>query len=545
MDNAFMQIFRPHLTANNKSRVAVIALELLSERLAEMQSIRDEYYTAEAAYEAMESELDKEELALQMLEADLTRTSRGRLKVERRGPLPPPPPTMKGPGTVEARTKEKPLDSKDNAAPSPFILLGIPADRPEDIHPLYQELLEAAGDRQLAEEYVEELEGHRDKILYDLEIELHRKRVREDQGNQISEEELQTVRSSLARAPTDAREFEARFGITITEDELEFLRDYEVASKRARKALESATETLTHLRNMCIKKGVMRKHASYHEELAIFAGSPGWSPHPLDGNMTIDPPPSNRDSTTTTTPPAPSLAHPRFPILLSNPSHVLELLTPVQALERALRLPKDEPAAALRRAECMKELGISTLMTKAENTPDFINQWLIHRLRTSPLEAELLLTVCEAAFRVVNLRRWQEEVLYYWRRDGAAAGAASTAPGEVVGGQDGGAGELGRSGFGHERGRGGGGGASMIPRSPKGGGGGGGGYLQDEMLLLLGRDGLSPWQGDNGSVMVEEGQVNSVIEGEGRVKSEEGERRHCYPARSASLVRERSVKSLN
>src|SRR5690606_20542481 len=64
---------------------------------------------------------------------------------------------------------------------------------------------------------------------------------------------------------------------------------------------------------------------------------------------------------------------------------------------------------------------------KAENKADYINQWLIHRLRTSPLEAEQLLAICEGTFRVVNLRRWQEEVLYYWRLDEAAVSPAGWA----------------------------------------------------------------------------------------------------------------------
>ena len=69
----------------------------------------------------------------------------------------------------------------------------------------------------------------------------------------------------------------------------------------------------------------------------------------------------------------------------------------------------------------MKELGITNLMKKVDGgILDYINQWLIHRLRTSPLEAELMFTISEEEFKIVNLRRWQEEVLLYWRRDEAA-----------------------------------------------------------------------------------------------------------------------------
>ncbi|KAK4104795.1 hypothetical protein N658DRAFT_407336, partial [Parathielavia hyrcaniae] len=436
LDNGVMQIFRAHLTSKN--RVAVIAMDVLEEKLRDMQAVRDEYYTAESLYETMEVKMNTEELELELLELELYGLPPGR--VVDAGPvvqLPPPPPTMKAPGIVEAKTeREASNDEIEPAPPSPVTLLGISPDLPEDVHPFYDTLLEAAGDRQLAKEYVEDIEMHRERILYDLEIELHRKRVRENQGNQISEADLLSLRSSLEKVPTDAAEFEARFGITITEDELDFLRDYELRSKLARQELDSATEVLSHLRDLCLKKGVMRKHASYHEELAIFSDAPGWSPQPQDGNMAIDPPPqpppsaannhhhhnnNNNNNKSTATP---SLAHHRFPILLSNPAHVLALQLPLQALEQALRLPQDDPASPLRRAECMKELGISALMTRADSTPDYINRWLIHRLRTGPLEAELLLAVCEDRLGAVhNLRRWQEDVLYHWRLDEAAAGA--------------------------------------------------------------------------------------------------------------------------
>ncbi|KAG7289455.1 hypothetical protein NEMBOFW57_005826 [Staphylotrichum longicolle] len=456
LDNAFLQMFRPHLTF--KRPVAVIPIDVLRTRLFAMQSIRDQYYTAESAYEAMEMELDAAELDLEMMQMSIPSLPRGWVGAPPHvrtppPPPPPPPPASPPPPPLPPRSFPKPAEQREQeesrnqhglAPTPPLILRGISGVLHEDIHPLYEELLEAAGDRQVAKEYVEDLEMRREKILYDLEIELHRKRVREDQGNQISEEELRSVRTSLAKVPTDAAEFECRFGIPIPEDDLDFLRDYEATSQRARGELDEATETLAHLRTLCLKRGVMRKHPSFHEEFAIYSSCPGWSPKPQDGNMTIDPVPppppplhtTTATLTTTTLPrtasaasaasaataavPAPSLAHPRFPILLSNPSHVLALDTPVQALKRALKLPKDDPSSALRRAECMKELGIDALMKKFDSKPDYINQWLIHRLRTSPMEAELMLAVCEGVFRVVNLRRWQEEVLYFWRLDEAA-----------------------------------------------------------------------------------------------------------------------------
>ena len=494
MDNSFIQIFRPYLV--NKSQFAVIQMDVFGERLRDMQSTRNEYYAAESTYEVIESELDAEESRLERLQTALSRLPPAWMDLIPPPPIPKPPP----PPTEE---DAEPGDQADSAPPSHPLLLGISAERHEDIHPLYDELLEAAGERQAAKEYVEDLEMHHERILYDLEIELHRKRVREGLGNQISEEDLHSARSSLAKVPTDAAEFEARFGITIPEDELDFLRDYEATSRRALDELEAATESLTYLRSLCLKKGVMRKHPTYHEELAIFSSMPGWSPAPQDGNMAIDPPshPASQSGPNRT----PTLAHPRFPILLSNPAHVLTLHSPKQALDQALRLPKDDPTGALRRAECMKELGIDKLMSRWDSIPDYINQWLIQRLRTSPMEAELMLAVCEGEFRVVNLRRWQEDVLYYWRLDEAANLEVALFEGAVTP----------REG---ERG-------VFFKRVKK--------------LMEDGEEYESGGGARRGSYLGG-GKVNSVIEGEGRVKSEVGE----GPVPAAWEGRARSVRSV-
>ncbi|KAK3905916.1 hypothetical protein C8A05DRAFT_41196 [Staphylotrichum tortipilum] len=430
MDNAFLQIFRPHLISKNPE--VLIPVGLLTERIDKMQRTRDAYYAAESEYEVMESRMDTLELELDILQYNLSNPPQGSAELKPRVPAPPPLPHRPPPPAVDdLRTIVLPdrggpsYQAGASLSPLSIDLLGILGNRPDDIHPLYEELLQAAGDCQAAKEYVEELEMNRETVLFDLELELHRKRVREGQGNHISENDLLSLRTSLARVPTNAAEFEAGFGIPITEDQLQVLRDYELSSDRALRELDATTDALTYLRDLCVQKGVMRKNPSYHEELAIWSSLPGWTPMPHDGNMAIDPPPrppltSSFSSASSTSSNPPSLANPRFPILLSNPSHVLALDTVNAALDRAMRLPKDDPAAALRRAECVKELGISQLMLHAENTPDYINQWLIHRLRTSPLEAELLLAVCEDVFRVVNLRRWQEEVLYHWRLDEAA-----------------------------------------------------------------------------------------------------------------------------
>ncbi|KAK3325339.1 hypothetical protein B0H66DRAFT_599503 [Apodospora peruviana] len=401
-DNAFMQIIRPHLTSSKGT--AVVTTDLMGKRFIQLQSIRDEYYSAESALEPLELELDREELELQALEARFFQLLYDGIRVSHKD-------------SFSARSEDSEDDeevgddesSGDDEAASRISLLGISGDREEDIHPLYRELLDAVADREDAKEHHTELRIHRHEILHNLERKLHLERVRNNQGKSLSEEELRLIKSALALVQTDADDFKARWGVSVQEGDLEFLQTFEHKEADVRERLEEASRNVARLRDLCLEKNVMRKHASYSEEYTIYSGTNRATLQP-DGNMTID---SYADTGV-------DLAHPKFPILLSNPSHVLDLQSPMEALENAMRLPKDSPSTVNRRAECMKELGISKLMKKVESKPDYINQWLIHRLRTSPMEAELLFAVAEEKFKIVNLRRWQEEVLYYWRKDEAA-----------------------------------------------------------------------------------------------------------------------------
>jgi len=396
VDNAFMQIIRPHLTSTK--RVAMIPTEVLKERFDEMQSVRNDYYALESAYEALEKEVDTEELQLQALEGGLYRMLLARSSAHR--------------STTSSDWSEDEEDHDDDVSTSSsesrVSLLGITGDRQEDIHPLYQELLDAIGDRNLHREHHDEIRVHRDKILYDLEMRIHLQRTK-NRSSALTEEELAELKSAVEQASTDPEELRMLLGVTIGEDELEFLKDYRTEEVEVRQKLEVTSQKVDRLRALCTEKGLMRKHPSYNEEYAIFSGT-NQSFVLAEGNISIETQ-SKADG---------DLSHPKFPILLSNPSHVLDLLSPVAAVDRAMKMSKDNPAKQQQTAACMKELGITNLMKKADGKPDYINQWLIHRLRTSPMEAELLLSVCQGKFNVPNLRRWQEQVLYYWRKDEAA-----------------------------------------------------------------------------------------------------------------------------
>lgn len=197
IDNAFMQMLRKLLTSKITSSgrpVAVVPTDLIKERLDDMQQIRDEYYSVESDYERLEVDLDGEEYDLDIFEDDLYHFQHSGTSGSSSAPSEDPEDIRNGPESDRR-------DGDDKA--SIYTLLGISGALQDDIHPLYEELLGAAGDRELAREHHEEIVTHRDKILYDLEREIHRERVRTNQGNVLSEAELKSLKSSLAHIPTD------------------------------------------------------------------------------------------------------------------------------------------------------------------------------------------------------------------------------------------------------------------------------------------------------------------------------------------------------
>ncbi|KAK4227062.1 hypothetical protein QBC38DRAFT_340908, partial [Podospora fimiseda] len=399
LDDGFMKLIRPSFPIIKSFR--------------ELQAARDEFYPAVAAYDTLEKELKEEEVRLETMEAQVVRT----IQRQSEPAQPPPFPTFAQPAEpaepMDATVAPSKDTDRDNQA---GLLLGISGERHEDIHPLYQELLDAVGDRELAREFCEEVKIRYDEILYDLETRLHRKRMQENLGRSISEQDLQSLKASLEHIPPAMQDFQARFGLDINEDDLEFVQNYDSETHQAQLKFEKASQTVERLRDLCIQKEAVPKHVTYNELVTVFSGSIH-APAATDGNMSLDSLPPNRNG---------SLANPRFPILLSNPSYVLKLLTPRKALAEAMALPQDSPDSAQRRAECMKELGITNLMKNAESKPDYINQWLIHRLRTTPLEAELMLNIFESSHKVGNIRKWQEDVLFHWRQDEAAKMDPST-----------------------------------------------------------------------------------------------------------------------
>jgi hypothetical protein len=363
-----------------------------------MQDLRNVYHSEEADLEQLEMDIDQEEMKRELTETQFFSLLYGAAKGGRRN-------------SSRAR-------SEDDAyvPPSRTSLLGIPADRPVDIHPLYRQLLDAVGDRELAREHHTDLLMHRDGILYDMEMKLKRDRLRDAASRPdvllVLDDADTTLLKSVAANSLSMEELKAKFGSSIREADLEFLGDYEEQESNAQNSLDETKQEVERLRQLCIEKGVMRKNAPYHEEYTIFSDAGEAFPNE---NMSINHEHLHKKED--------GLASLRFPILLSNPSHILEKepKTPKTALREATKLAKTNPDRAQLVADSMKEFGISTLVVESnpDNKCDFINRWLLHKLRISPIEVELLFNVFSAKLKIRNIRRWQEDVLYFWSRDEA------------------------------------------------------------------------------------------------------------------------------
>lgn len=395
-DNRFMGMLRPYLVVGYGLGSPADAI---MRQFEEMQRESNDYHEKEAEVEQLEAELDNEELSLEILQMQFFSILYG---------------ASGGSGHEDDSAARSVADS--SGPPSRASLLGIPADRPVDTHPLYEQLLDAIGERGLVKEHYTDIVMYRDSILYELKLAIKRERLRDadgrpDKSGALPDSSDLELLAAITDNPARVDGLQAKYKAKIGKEKVDFLRDYPKEEAMVQRELEQTKDTVDRLRQLCTDKGVMRKNAPYDEEYCIFSGTGvPFSAEAIDISQEQLPKPEE------------ALANTRFPILLSNPRHVLEdgfPLTPDGALRAAVRLPHDHPARPRLVQEAIKEYGISHLVVDSvpEDKSDYINRWLLHRLRTSPLEVELLYTIFSIKLKVRNMRRWQEDVLYHWMRD--------------------------------------------------------------------------------------------------------------------------------
>ncbi|KAF9870800.1 hypothetical protein CkaCkLH20_11699 [Colletotrichum karsti] len=328
---------------------------VLDKKFADMQSIRTEYYSRESYYEGLEINLDKKEEDLNNIETRFFSA-------------------LAAGTTGAAQEFEKEISDDDEPkylSDIPHDLMGISRNGPtEEAHPLWEDLVCATGDFTNAQDDYDELVLINEQYAYGMGV-------------------------------------KKAAGKTLSPEEEHFINDFPDQERERRREIDRLAEEVKRLKRVCEENGAMKKHPSY---MIAYALDPD-----IGEDMTLD------DSW----PSSKSLAHHRFPDLLSCPDHLLQArpLTALDDLRRVVRLSSNHPAKKSQLQAAQKELAISRLMIefKGDDKSDFVTRWLLHQLRTSPMSVELLHAtfIHEARLRISNLHRWQQDVLFYWWRDGA------------------------------------------------------------------------------------------------------------------------------
>ncbi|KAF4451884.1 hypothetical protein F53441_5203 [Fusarium austroafricanum] len=259
----------------------------------------------------------------------------------------------------------------------PYHLMGISPDGPpEDQHPLYLDLMAAVGDLENAKEELDEL-------LF----------LKEQHEGELK--------------------MKSAAGMELNEAEIEFFDEFPLEEEQMRNSVTSLEKQVADLRKLCEEKGVMQKHLSSRVSYLLYPEN-GYEDIELDDVSVIQ-----RSQ--------PDLAHPTFPVLLSQPEHVMAgefPLTPRGALKAAAALPITDSVKPSRMQLASKEYSIDRLMLDhgEGGKGDFINRWLLHQLRLSSVNALLLHTTFtkSRALKIRDLDRWQSDVLHYWWNDEGA-----------------------------------------------------------------------------------------------------------------------------
>lgn len=267
--------------------------------------------------------------------------------------------------TYPSKTISPRLPRPSSQSPSSVSLLGISHDRPGLFHPLYLELREAFQHIQLARET------------------LHNQAYRRFQ---IGPQQL-----------------------ALSGEFFALLKDIEDRESKGKKQLDLWLRKFDELQASCVKTRVMPRSAPF------FRDSRGYHPR-IEDDPSLELASDPVDLQT--------CIRPLYSILLSKRGHLLRDKFPRtsrEALKWAVSIPKNDPRRSKSISEAIQEHGIDTLLLDGdlEDKNDYINRWLLHRLRTSAMEVEIFRSVFDTVLSFVNTDRWQFDVLVFWSRDRA------------------------------------------------------------------------------------------------------------------------------
>ncbi|KAI2471872.1 hypothetical protein F4781DRAFT_420355 [Annulohypoxylon bovei var. microspora] len=282
------------------------------------------------------------------------------------------------------------------------MLRGITGDRPVDIHPLFEELREASRNIQLSRELL-------------VNTQMKRKALSAGKSHLLSPESIELLESYGEAGKNRALELK-RLGV-MSQDDIEMLRDYDRLEQEALFDIDRFTREAMRLEKECREKRVIPLNTPFQQE--GFGFNPVYADEIYLGDELFDKPPRGQSKT---------LAHPVFPKLLSNPSYLLESfpMTAQQSLRIAISLPPGLPSRQKHIDNAAREVNIHSLLKETGDGDGdgdkrgYINRWLLHKLHLSSMEAELLWSTFHSRLKVLNVDRWQQDVLHSWWKDQAA-----------------------------------------------------------------------------------------------------------------------------
>lgn len=358
-DNSFMSVLRP-TQLDSTSLNTILSINSLQAHFQRMQTTRDAYQQHDLVLENLEHNLVEIQDKLDVLHRRLINTLRHSME--------------DGASPKTSLKTQAPEQSQSD------ILKGLEIEPATLSNPLYQELLLAI--RSIGS-------ARKDRV------ELFARKAR-------LEEQKRFLMIFAKQHPATLR------CITPLENsDLEFLDRFEMEERRVSAKMRDWRKQVERLTQLLWERNLIPQSTSLKDVQS-------WYPE----EFSVDADLGHDNAKTENTQPR------DFAILLSNPSYLLDEDFPITAeasLKLATSIPEGHPRRSSAIAAAAKEVSLESLISDAEDTPNFINRWLLHSLRTSRLEVGALfssyLQVAKGNGDVVNIEKWQWDVLHNWWED--------------------------------------------------------------------------------------------------------------------------------
>lgn len=354
-DNVFMSALRP-TQAGLTNINAVPSTSSLQGQFQRMQMARDTYQQYEAVVVNLEKSLAEIQDELDFLERRLINSIR---------PL------------VGDDTNQNAPKTRIPEQPQSELLKGLEIEPAKISHPQYQRLLMALGSLSLTRR-------HHTEIL----------------AQKVRLEEQRRLYLTFEKYHPAALQYISRPKLS----DIEFLDHFEMQQSQLFSNMRSLRKEVARLTRLCWERNLIPQYTPLEEVLSWYSD-----------DFSIDFDLGNTQLEAASTEPT------EFSILLSKPSHLLGdfPITAEAALKQATSIPEGYPHRSTAIASAAKEITIQNLLSDAEDTPNFINRWLLQNLRTSRCQVGALYSahLTSGKSDIFDTEKWQWDVLHDWWQD--------------------------------------------------------------------------------------------------------------------------------